>query len=89
MGNNKSTNCLINAVILFINFFNQFDLTLYKFNLPLTLLYKSIFSTVKKVEDDITTFSTSYFYNGSIKIQLSHNIYTCLTLTAAQRIFLI
>ena len=40
IGNNKSTNCLINTVILCINFFNRFEPTLYKFNLPLTLLYK-------------------------------------------------
>ena len=40
MGNNKSTNCLINTAILCINFFNRFEPTLYKFNLPLTLLYK-------------------------------------------------
>ena len=40
MGNNKSTNCLINTVILCINFFKRFEPTLYKFNLPLTLFYK-------------------------------------------------
>ena len=35
MGNNMSTNCLINTVILCINFFNQFEptCTLYKFTL--------------------------------------------------------
>ena len=36
----------------------------------------SIFNNVEKVEDDVTTF---YFYNDFIKIQLSHNTYTCLT----------
>ena len=37
-----------------------------------------IVSNVKKVEDDIATFPTSYYYNDFIKIQLSHNTYTCL-----------
>ena len=42
----------------------------------------------KKVEDDVTTFSNFILLNDVIKIQLSHNTYTCL-ITAFQRLFLI